>query len=128
MAVLTREDIRQWLVSQGFQPEERSFGYHFRYQMLNYYIEYDQEEDDQYLRVIMPGIYDMDENNRLEVLSAANEVDSTRKVIKCFVPDDSVHIAAELLVDQSPDLGDIIPRAIRMLQSGRDVFYEALKK
>lgn len=127
MAILTREDIKAWLASEGFQPEDRDFGVFFRYQMSNVYIEYDEEDDKQFLRVILPCIYEMDENNAFEVLTAANVVDRDRKVIKCFVVDEDVHVAAELLIDDTPVLGDIIPRALGMVMGGRECFYKALK-
>lgn len=123
---LTKEDIRKYLASEGLQPEEKSFGFFFRYQMRNFYIEHD-EDDDQYLRIVMPGIYEANEDNMFEVLQACNAVDLGRKVIKCYVSDGDVDLAAELLVDQTPDLSDIVPRALGMLLGGQESFYKALK-
>jgi hypothetical protein len=123
---LSKDDIRQYLASEGLQPEEKSYGFYFRYQMRNFFIEYD-EDDDQYLRIIMPGIYEANEDNLLEVLQACNEVDQSRKVIKCYVSDEDVDLAAELLVDETPILGDIVPRALGMLLGGQETFYKALK-
>ena len=120
MAYLTKEDIGKYLASEGLQPQERDFGYYFRYQMRNFFIEYDQE-DEQYLRVIMPGIYEVDENNLVDVLTAANVVDRDRKVVKCFV------VATELLIDATPNLEDIVPRALGMLIGAQECFNKALK-
>ena len=126
MAYLTKEDIGKYLASEGLQPQERDFGYYFRYQMRNFFIEYDQE-DEQYLRVIMPGIYEVDENNLVDVLTAANVVDRDRKVVKCFVLDEDVHVATELLIDATPNLEDIVPRALGMLFGAQECFNKALK-
>jgi hypothetical protein len=126
MAYLTKEDIGKYLASEGLQPQERDFGYYFRYQMRNFFIEYDQE-DEQYLRVIMPGIYEVDENNLVDVLTAANVVDRDRKVVKCFVLDEDVHVATELLIDATPNLEDIVPRALGMLIGAQECFNKALK-
>ena len=126
MAYLTKEDIGKYLASEGLQPQERDFGYYFRYQMRNFFIEYDQE-DEQYLRVIMPGIYEVDENNLVDVLTAANVVDRDRKVVKCFVLDGDVHVATELLIDATPNLEDIVPRALGMLIGAQECFNKALK-
>ena len=126
MACLTKEDIGKYLASEGLQPQERDFGYYFRYQMRNFFIEYDQE-DEQYLRVIMPGIYEVDENNLVDVLTAANVVDRDRKVVKCFVLDEDVHVATELLIDATPNLEDIVPRALGMLIGAQECFNKALK-
>ena len=123
---LTKEDIRQYLASEGLQPEEKSFGFYFRYQMRNFFIEHDSD-DDQYLRIIMPGIFEVNEDNLFEVLQACNAVARDRKVIKCWVSDEDVDLAAELLVDQTPDLKDIVPRALGMLLGGQECFYKALK-
>ena len=94
--------------------------------MRNFFIEYDQE-DEQYLRVIMPGIYEVDENNLVDVLTAANVVDRDRKVVKCFVLDEDVHVATELLIDATPNLEDIVPRALGMLLGAQECFNKALK-
>ena len=126
MAYLTKEDIGKYLASEGLQPQERDFGYYFRYQMRNFFIDYDQE-DEQYLRVIMPGIYEVDENNLVDVLTAANVVDRDRKVVKCFVLDEDVHVATELLIDATPNLEDIVPRALGMLLGAQECFNKALK-
>ena len=126
MAYLTKEDIGKYLASEGLQPQERDFGYYFRYQMRNFFIEYHQE-DEQYLRVIMPGIYEVDENNLVDVLTAANVVDRDRKVVKCFVLDEDVHVATELLIDATPNLEDIVPRALGMLIGAQECFNKALK-
>ena len=126
MAYLTKEDIGKYLASEGLQPQERDFGYYFRYQMRNFFIEYDQE-DEQYLRVIMPGIYEVDENNLVDVLTAANVVDRDRKVVTCFVLDEDVHVATELLIDATPNLEDIVPRALGMLLGAQECFNKALK-
>lgn len=126
MAYLTKEDIGKYLASEGLQPQERDFGYYFRYQMRNFFIEYD-DEDEQYLRIIMPGIYEVDENNLVDVLTAANVVDRDRKVVKCFVLDEDVHVATELLIDATPNLEDIVPRALGMLLGAQECFNKALK-
>lgn len=126
MAYLTKEDIGKYLASEGLQPQERDFGYYFRYQMRNFFIEYD-DEDEQYLRIIMPGIYEVDENNLVDVLTAANVVDRDRKVVKCFVLDEDVHVATELLIDATPNLEDIVPRALGMLIGAQECFNKALK-
>ena len=126
MAYLTKEDIGKYLASEGLQPQERDFGYYFRYQIRNFFIEYD-DEDEQYLRIIMPGIYEVDENNLVDVLTAANVVDRDRKVVKCFVLDEDVHVATELLIDATPNLEDIVPRALGMLIGAQECFNKALK-
>ena len=101
MAYLTKEDIGKYLASEGLQPQERDFGYYFRYQMRNFFI--------------------------VDVLTAANVVDRDRKVVKCFVLDEDVHVATELLIDATPNLEDIVPRALGMLIGAQECFNKALK-
>ena len=121
-----KEDIKNYLVSEGLQPKEEDFGFFFRYQMLSFLIHWD-EDDELFLRISLPSIFSADENNRPDVLEAMNQVNLDRKVVKCVLANDSVWVAAEQLLDSSPNFEDIIPRTLGMLLQAREAFYENLK-
>ena len=76
----------------------------------------------------LPGIYNVDDNNRDDALYAANEVNMEWKVIKTVVLSDEVWVVAEQLIDKDPNLSDLVPRTIQILMSGRRSFYEHLEK
>ena len=122
-----QEDLFQFLKEQGLVPEERDYGIFFRYQMLNFLIIID-ENDDQFLRISLPGIFDVDENNRIDVQEACNRTCNRMKVSKCYVPDDDVWVSAEQLIDSDPNYEDIVPRLLTILIQSRDAFYEEIRK
>lgn len=121
-----KKELTAYLEAQGLQPQVEDFGIHFRYQMLNFWFLTD-EKDQQYLRLVMPGVMDVDENNRTDVLEACNSVSNFMKVAKCFISDNNdVWIACEQLLDQDPKLENIIPRSLGILQESIKAFREAI--
>lgn len=121
-----KEDIMSYLQSQGLQPQAEDFGIYFKYQMLNFFIFWN-ERDHLFLRICLPNIYDVDEENRTDVLEATNEVTYEMKVAKCFIHDDSVWVATEQLLDSTPEYDDIIPRSLTILTQGRREFYDKIR-
>ena len=121
-----KEDLVAYLSSQGLQPQPEHFGIYFKYQMLNFFILWD-EGDRLFLKLCLPGIFNVDENNRADVLDACNAVTRDMKVAKCFVPEDDVWITAEQLLDNTPDYSDIIPRSLVILIQARDEFYKHIR-
>ena len=122
-----KSDLFDFLKAQGLMPEDRDYGIFFRYQMLNFLVIID-EDDDQFLRLALPGIFDVDENNRADVLEACNRTCHRMKVSKCYVPQDDVWVAAEQLLDSDPNYEDIVPRLLNILMQSRDAFYEEIRQ
>lgn len=121
-----KEELLAYLREQGLQPQEEDFGIFFRYQLLNFLV-FTDDEDPLYLRVVLPGIMDVDHNNREDVLEACNRVTVDVKVAKCFISDNNdVWIACEQLLDQDPKYEDIIPRTLRILMGSQQAFFEAI--
>jgi hypothetical protein len=121
-----KEQINEFLCNEGLRPQEEDFGFYFRYQMLNFLIHWD-EEDELFLKISLPGIFSTDENNRIDALEAINTVNIERKVVKGLIYDDSVWLTAEQLLDTTPNFEDIIPRTLGMLMQARSEFYDALR-
>lgn len=121
----TKSNLGSYLTSEGLRPEETDFGFVFEYQKLTFLIFWD-DDDNQYLKIALPGIYNVDDNNREDALAAANEVNIEWKVIKTVVLSDEVWVVAEQLIDKDPNMADLVPRTIQILVSGRESFYEHL--
>ena len=122
----TKSNLGSYLASEGLRPEETDFGFVFEYQKLTFFIFWD-DDDNQYLKLALPGIYNVDDNNREDAIIAANEVNIEWKVIKTVVLSDEVWVVAEQLIDKDPNLSDLVPRTIKILVSGRESFYEHLE-
>lgn len=123
----TNESVLSYLKSQGLVPQETDYGIIFKYQMCNFLI-FKDEDDQSFLQIAMPGIYDVTEDTMLDVLMACNDVSRSVKVSKAIINDDSVWLLYELVLDSTPVLDDIIPRGLQILMSARDMFYKNLKE
>lgn len=122
-----KDQIKEYLLNEGLRPQEEDFGFFFRYQMLSFLIHWDKD-DQHYLKISLPAIFDVDENNHVDALEAVNTVNCDLKVIKAIVVNtNSVWLTAEQLLDTTPDYKDIIPRTLDMLLLGRECFYETLR-
>lgn len=121
------DEMFYYLSGQGLRPEKRDYGLYFRYNMLNFTIYWD-EDDAEFLKINLPGIYQVNYDNLADVLLACNAVNLKRKVVKAYIVDgESVHVAAEQLLDTSPDYDDVIPRTLNMLVQARDIFYQEIE-
>ena len=123
-----KELMMQFLQKEGFCPKEEEYGIDFKCEGRVYTFIYDSE-DEQYFRLMMPNIFDVTDENRDIVLKALNDTNSEMKVVKAYTPiPNAVWISFEVLVDSTPVLGDIVPRALGMLRGAQRTFYEAIEK
>lgn len=123
----TTEMVLDFLRKQGFCPEvdENNGNILFKYQMAGFlYI--NNDEDQEFFQLIMPNICDVTEENRELILEAANSNNQGIKVVKTCVFNDSVWLFFENFLDSSPDISDILPRALNALQGARQEFYKQL--
>ena len=124
------------LAEEGFRPHETPFGIAFKSEGLNF-LYFKDEDDEQYFRLMMPAIFVVTEDNEDTVLSVMNDVNGTIKVVKLYTMDiededgkseKSVWAAFEILADTTPELNDIVPRAIALLRGARIAFLAKLEE
>ena len=128
--------MMEFLAEEGFRPHETPFGIAFKSEGLNF-LYFKDEDDEQYFRLMMPAIFVVTEDNEDTVLSVMNDVNGTIKVVKLYTMDmddedgkteKSVWVAFEILADTTPELNDIVPRAIALLRSARITFLAKLEE
>ena len=78
--------------------------------------------------LLIPNIYDVSEENELEVLRAINNVNNSMKVAKLVISNDSVWVCFENLLDKEHKMEDLVPVAVSTLYQARQRFYAALKE
>ncbi|MBQ8695696.1 MAG: hypothetical protein IJ513_08685 [Bacteroidaceae bacterium] len=124
----TTEMVFDFLRKQGFCPEvdENNGSIYFKYQMTNFLF-VNNSNDNEFFQLVMPHICDVNEDNRGVLLEAANEVNKGYKVVKVCLFDDSVWLFFENFLDSSPDVSDILPRALNALQGARQEFYDKIR-
>ena len=128
--------MMEFLAEEGFHPHETPFGIAFKSEGLNF-LYFKDEDDEQYFRLMMPAIFVLTEDNEDTVLSVMNDVNGTIKVVKLYTMDiededgkseKSVWAAFEILADTTPELNDIVPRAIALLRGARIAFLAKLEE
>lgn len=123
----TTERVLDYLRTQGFCPEieEDTGNVAFKYQMVTYlYINNDDDKD--FFQLTIPFIYEATEDNRDVTLEAINKTNSHYKVAKVSLLDNNVWVFFESLLDNTPEIGDIFPRALNILYGARQDFYKNL--
>ena len=124
-----------FLAEEGFRPHETPFGIAFKSEGFNF-LYFKDEDDEQYFRLMMPAIFVVTEDNEDTIMKVMNDVNSSIKVVKLYTMDiedeegkseTSVWAAFEILADTTPELSDIVPRAINLLQGARIAFLTKLQ-
>ncbi len=122
------ELMLDFLKQQGFCPEVEEYGIAFKYQMKNF-IFWKNDDDSGFFQLIMPGIFDVNEENINTVLRATNKVNCDIKVAKANVMHgESVWLFFEILIDTNPVLEDLVPRALDILLGTQAAFYKSLQE
>jgi hypothetical protein len=128
--------MMEFLAEEGFRPHETPFGIAFKSEGMNF-LYFKDEDDEQYFRLMMPAIFVVTEDNEETVMSVMNDVNGTIKVVKLYTMDiedeegkkeKSVWVAFEILADTTPELNDIVPRALALLRSARINFLTRLEE
>lgn len=118
----------EYLQEEGFKTECDDSDITFRYQGCTF-VFFDNSNDNTFFQLAMLGIFESTPEAREKVLEACNTVTLGRKVAKCCLTDDNeVNLYFEILVDSSPEISDIVPRALSMLVQARTAFYEEMEK
>ena len=128
--------MMEFLAEEGFRPHETPFGIAFKSEGINF-LYFKDEDDEQYFRLMMPAIFEVTEDNEETIMRVMNDVNGNIKVVKLYTmemedengkKDTSVWVAFEILADTTPELGDIVPRAINLLQGARIAFLSRLEE
>lgn len=123
----TSELLMDYLKKQGLCPErDNDNDIIFKYQMRTFIYFNNDDEDDLFFRLSMPGIYDVTDDNRFAVLEAINEVNKMVKVVKLIIPRDDVWVNTEILLDTTPVMDDFVPRLLNILMGAQKEFYEQI--
>ena len=115
------------LNSMGFEPVELGdVGYAFKYESLNF-IYMPDEDDEQFLRIAVPYMFDVTDENRIAVLEAMQSTSLLLKYAKvCIMQNSSVWAIYEHYMNATNDLSDLLENIIRVLEATALVFYKKI--
>lgn len=122
----TIERVFETLKEQGLIPSIEEYGIAFRYQMTSF-IYMPDKEDEEFFNMLIPGIYDVNEENEYDVLRAINSVNNAMKVVKLVISNDSVWVCFESELNKDAPVNELVPFAVATLFQARVRFYDAVK-
>ena len=120
------DKIMAVLKSEGFQPKEDEASVTFKYQMIDYL--HIKDEDDQYLNLYIPSIFQVDDDNRMAVMQTMNHINNLHKVVKLVLNDDHVWVCFEEKLPKDAEIDELLTFAIMVLEQSTRRFYEVLKE
>ena len=112
-----KEKILEAFAELGFQLEQMDdFGYGFSYEGTNF-IFMPNADDEEFLNICIPGIYDLEEESPLSFIELMNKINSTLKYIKAYELGKSIWLFYERELFGDEDLAKVISRMILHLEA-----------
>lgn len=113
-----KEKILEAFAELGFKLEQMDdFGYGFSYEGTNF-IFMPNADDEEFLNICVPGIYDLEEESPLTFIELMNKINSTLKYIKAYELGKSIWLFYERELFGDEDLMKVISRMILHLEAG----------
>lgn len=106
------------LKAMGFKPVEiEDVGYGFTYEGMNYLYMSD-DGDEQFLRIVIPYLFEVTDENRVAVLEAMHETGKTLKYSKvCIMSKNAVWAMYEHRLTSVDDLPELLEHIILVLEA-----------
>ncbi len=121
------EKILEILYQLGFQPElvDEDFGYRFEYEGLT--VLYTTGDDEaQTVDFMIPGIFDISEDNRVAVLEAMVKLAGKVKFVQPVIMSDSVWLNYQHFLGEQEPTAEVIEHIIRVLAVSTIKFYKLI--
>ena len=108
----------------GLLPQKEEFGIGFKYQMVKYVY---MDGDEEYLKMYIPGIMEVDDDDLGMMLTILNSINNKMKVVKLVVVDNLVWCCYEARVHEGVSLEDMVEHAVEALHVSYQQFHDLLK-
>jgi len=123
-----KEKILAAFENLGFNLEDNeSLGFHFFYEGINFLYMYN-EDDENFLNISVPGIYDLEENNKETYNALKEKINSTLKYIKAYTLGGSLWLFYERDLLGNEDLEEVIRHMILHLAAALMFARDAIEK
>ena len=128
-AVKTKTWVSRYLKSIGVVSKKNELGLNFSYEGWNFLF-WDDADDPLFFRLILPGVFDVTDENFAEAIMACNNVNWNYKVVKAVLYEfedehdkgTSVWMCFEQVLDTTPQVEELIPRAVHSLIAAAEAF------
>lgn len=121
--------VMGWLKSKGILATKNELGLNFTYQGWNFLL-WNDADDPLFFRLVLPGVFDVTDENYAKSIMVCNNVNWNYKVVKAVLYefDDGRNIGAsiwmcfEQSLDSVQQVDYLMPRALHSLLSAAEVF------
>ena len=121
--------VSKYLKAQGVVPKKNDLGLNFTYEGWNFLL-WNDADDPLFFRLIIPGVFDVTDDNFAEAIMACNNVNWKYKVLKAVLYEfedehdkgASVWMCYEQLLDTTPKVEELMPRAVHSLIAAAEAF------
>ena len=120
------DKVMEELQEQGFRPKMDGRCIFFKFQMLKYMF-LNHEDDEEYFSLYAPCIFQVDDENRMDVYQAINNVNDSIRAAKMLIYEEEVWAAYECYCTKDADLSNLVPIAVATLFKANQSFFEELK-
>ena len=125
----TKGLVSKYLKSQGIVPKKNDLGLNFTYEGWNFLL-WNDADDPLFFRLILPGVFDVTDDNFAEAIMACNNVNWNYKVVKAVLYEfedehdsgASVWMCFEQVLDDNPQVEELVSRAIHSLIAAAETF------
>ncbi len=123
-----KEKILAAFENLGFNLKEtESLGYSFNYEGINYLYMYNENDED-FLNISVPGIYDLEDNDQGKYEELKEKVNSTLKYVKAYTFGDSLWLFYERELLDNEDLEEVIRHMILHLAAALMFARDAIER
>lgn len=124
---MIKDKIIEILYQLGFQPEliDENFGYRFEYEGLT--LIFSPEDEDAHTAYFMlPGVFDISEDNRVAVLEAMVKLSGKMKFVQPVIFSDSVWLNYQHFLGEKEPTPEVIEHIIRVLAISTVQFHKII--
>lgn len=125
-----RELVVKFLKENKIEPENTEYGLRFFLENWSFLL-WDDPDDPTFFRLTLPGVFDVTDDNFAEAIIACNQVNMDYKVVKALIysfdgekedeEEMNVWICFEQVLDSTPEVSDLMPRAVNsMINAAHD--------
>ena len=123
-----KEKIMEAFAQLGFNlTEVENLGYAFSYEGINY-LYLNSDDDEEFLNISVPGIYEVDEENATTYLAVCEKINSLRKYVKAYTFGDSLWIFYERALIGDENLEEVIRHMILHLAAALGFAHDVKEK
>lgn len=123
-----KEKILAAFENLGFNLEDNeSLGYHFYYEGINFLYMYNEDDED-FLNISVPGIYDLEEDNKENYDALKDKINSTLKYVKAYTLGKRLWLFYERDLLGNEDLEEVIRHMILHLAAALMFARDSIEK